>query len=60
MGKREIIKMVLEGKRPPYVPWSITLTREAREALQGHFGEGDLEQILQNHIVRMGSGMGFL
>ena len=50
MTKREVIKLVLEAKRPPYVPWNIGLTKEAQEKLQQHFGQQtDLENVLQNH-----------
>jgi uroporphyrinogen decarboxylase len=59
MTKREVVKLVLEAKRPPYVPWNIGLTKEAREKLQQHFGQADLEDILQNHFLRLGSDIGF-
>ena len=67
MTKREVIKLVLEAKRPPYVPWNIGLTKEAREKLQQHFGQSDpsaplrtsLEDALQNHFLRLGSDIGF-
>jgi uroporphyrinogen decarboxylase len=59
MTKREVIKLVLEAKRPPYVPWNIGLTKEAREKLQQHFGQPDLEDALRNHFLRLGSDIGF-
>ncbi len=67
MTKREVIKLVLEAKRPPYVPWNIGVTEEAREKLQQHFGQSDpsaplrtsLEDALQNHFLRLGSDIGF-
>ena len=31
MTKREIIKSVLDGKKPPYVPWSFKFTEEQTE-----------------------------
>jgi hypothetical protein len=34
MTKREVIKLVLDKKRPPYVPWNIGLTKEAQEKLR--------------------------
>jgi uroporphyrinogen decarboxylase len=58
MTKREIIRLVLDGKKPPYVPWSIGLTYEAKQKLQEHFG-GNLENALQNHILDLGSHIGF-
>ena len=59
MTRREVIKLVLEAKRPPYVPWNIGLTQEAREKLRQHFGQSDLEDALQNHFLRLGSDIGF-
>jgi uroporphyrinogen decarboxylase len=59
MTKREIIKMVLDGRRPPYVPWSFGFTVEAKAKLQQHFGSVDLEEVLQNHLLKLGSDIGF-
>jgi uroporphyrinogen decarboxylase len=60
MTKREVVKLALEAKRPPYVPWNIGLTKEAREKLQQHFGQQtDLEDVLQNHFLGLGSDIGF-
>lgn len=59
MTKRDVVRLALQAKRPPYVPWNIGLTKEAREKLQQHFGEVDLEEVLQNHLLRLGSDIGF-
>ena len=59
MTKREVVRLVLEGQRPPYVPWNVGLTQEARAKLQQHFGQSDLEGILQNHLLGLGSDIGF-
>jgi uroporphyrinogen decarboxylase len=59
MNKREVVRLVLEGKRPPYVPWSFGFTHEAEEKLQRHFGTVDLEPVLQNHLLGLGNGIGF-
>jgi uroporphyrinogen decarboxylase len=59
MNKREVVKLVLDGKRPPYVPWHVGLTHEAREKLQAYYGEGDLEIALENHLLTLGNGIGF-
>jgi len=56
--KREIVKMVLDGERPPYVPWHMGFTVEARARLQAHYG-ADLEEVLQNHFLALGNGIGF-
>jgi uroporphyrinogen decarboxylase len=57
--KREVIQMVLEGQKPPYVPWSFGFTVEAKQKLQEHFGVTDLEDVLQNHLLNLGSDIGF-
>jgi len=59
MEKRQIIKMVLDGQRPPYVPWSFGFTKEAKATLQAHYGPADLEDVLQNHLLKLGSDIGF-
>jgi uroporphyrinogen decarboxylase len=59
LDKRSVIRLVLEGKRPPYVPWSFGFTKEARAKLQEHFGQDDLEPVLQNHLLKLGSDIGF-
>jgi uroporphyrinogen decarboxylase len=59
MQKRDVIRLVLQGKRPPYVPWSMGFTKEAKEKLQRHFGCDDLEVPLQNHLLKLGSDIGF-
>lgn len=57
--KREIIKIVLDGKKPPYVPWSFKFTKEPYEMLQQHYGVEDLDEVLGNHILQLGSDIGF-
>ncbi|MFR9653116.1 MAG: uroporphyrinogen decarboxylase family protein [Rikenellaceae bacterium] len=59
MTKREIIKMVLDGKKPPYVPWSYKFTKEPKEMLLEHYGVDDLDPVLGNHILQPGSDIGF-
>ena len=59
MDKREVIRMVLAGQRPPYVPWSLGFTKEAKAKLQQHFGQSELEPVLQNHLLKLGSDIGF-
>jgi uroporphyrinogen decarboxylase len=57
--KREIIRAVLDGQKPPYVPWSCGFTKEAGAKLQLHFAPLKLELALQNHFVKLGSDIGF-
>ena len=59
MTKREVIKMVLEGEKPPYVPWSFSFTIEARNQLIEYFGSHDIESVLHNHILDVGNPIGF-
>jgi uroporphyrinogen decarboxylase len=59
MTKREIIHAVLDGLKPPYVPWSCGFTKEAWAKLQPCFAEADLEAALQNHLLKLGSDIGF-
>jgi uroporphyrinogen decarboxylase len=59
MTKREIIRMTLDGEKPPYVPWSFSFTLEAREKLAKHFGTNDFEAKLHNHLLGLGNDIGF-
>jgi uroporphyrinogen decarboxylase len=59
MTKREVVRTVLEGQAPPYVPWSFGFTREARAKLEEYFKPLDMEDALQNHILKLGSDIGF-
>jgi uroporphyrinogen decarboxylase len=59
MTKREVIRAVLEGQKPPYVPWSCGFTKDAQAKLQAHFGLVELEEALQNHLLKLGSDIGF-
>ena len=58
ISKRDVVKTVLDGKKPPYVPWSFRFTHEAIEKLQGHWGD-DWEKNLNNHFMELGSDIGF-
>lgn len=51
--------MVLDGKKPPYVPWSFKFTKEPFEQLQEYYGVQDLDPVLGNHILNLGSDIGF-
>jgi uroporphyrinogen decarboxylase len=59
MEKRDVIKMVLEGKEPPYVPWSMGFTYEARELLCAHYAVDSLDDVLDNHLLDLGNSIGF-
>jgi len=60
MTKREIVRLVFDGKRPPYVPWSFGFTHEALEKLVRHFGSAAaVEAKLHNHMRMVGVGNRF-
>jgi uroporphyrinogen decarboxylase len=64
MDKRQVVKLALDAdgtseRRPPYVPWNIGLTVEARAKLERYFGQRDLEDVLQNHFLGLGNAIGF-
>jgi uroporphyrinogen decarboxylase len=59
MEKRDVVRLALDGKKPPYVPWSFGFTQEAKEKLIQHYPTGELEDHLQNHLLKLGSDIGF-
>jgi uroporphyrinogen decarboxylase len=59
MDKREIVRLALDGKRPPHVPWSFGFTIEAYEKLVKHYGRRDLEDVFDDHLLDLGNGVGF-
>ena len=59
MNKREVVRMVLDGKRPPYVPWSCSFTKEALAKLEARFGRDALDDALQDHLLGLGSDIGY-
>jgi uroporphyrinogen decarboxylase len=59
MTRREIVKMVLEHKKPPYVPWHFGFTAEAREKLSDFYGSEDIMEITGNHLLVLGAEIGY-
>jgi len=59
MTKREVVRNVLEHKRPPYVPWNFGFTVEAKQKLLEHYGTVDLMEITGNHFLLLGEGIGY-
>jgi uroporphyrinogen decarboxylase len=52
--------LVVSGRKPPYVPWHFQFTQEPWAQLCNHFGGADAaEQALDNHILELGSSIGF-
>ncbi len=59
MTRREVVRTVLQGKRPPHVPWSFSFTLEAREKLIAHYGHDDILSATGGHILGLGDDIGF-
>ena len=59
MEKRQVVKLAIEGQKVPYVPWHCGFTVEAAEKLQKHFGRDDLDRVVDNHFLKLGSDIGF-
>jgi uroporphyrinogen decarboxylase len=59
MDKRQVVRLVIEGHKAPYVPWHCGFTVEAAARLHDHFDADDLELALDNHFVKLGSDIGF-
>jgi uroporphyrinogen decarboxylase len=59
MTRREVIKTVLDGKKPPYTPWSFKFTVEAKAMLVNHYRTESLDDTLYNHILMLGADIGF-
>lgn len=59
MSPRDVIRLVLDGGRPPYVPWSFSFTLEAQQKLVAHYGTDDLTTYLNNHLLGLGNPIGF-
>ncbi len=61
MNRRDVVRTVMEGGSPAYVPWQISLTGKAREKLLAHCGlDADgLDGLLDNHCLSLGGGGGF-
>jgi uroporphyrinogen decarboxylase len=64
MTKREVVQRAFTHQKPPYVPWSFSLTSAAKQKLMSYYGvedEDGLEQIVGNHQLRLGGpGVGFM
>lgn len=60
MNKRDVVKLVLDGKRPPYVPWHCGFTTEPRSRLAAHLGTDDIDTAIGNHFVKLGHSTGFV
>ena len=60
MTKRDVVRKVLAGERPPYVPWHFQFTKEPWQMLCRRFGGAEgAEEAVDNHILELGSAIGF-
>ncbi len=60
ISKREVVRKVFAGQRPPYVPWHCQFTKEPWELLCVHYGGAEAaEEAVDNHILELGSAIGF-
>lgn len=57
--RRSVVRDVVEGRRPAYVPWSFSFTEEARSRLIEHYRTHDLDEAVGNHLLGLGSATGF-
>jgi uroporphyrinogen decarboxylase len=60
MTKREVVKMVLDGQKPPYVPWHCGFTKDPLSRLTEHLGTADFDTALDNHFVKLGHSTGYV
>ncbi|MCK9411177.1 MAG: hypothetical protein M0Q53_02675 [Prolixibacteraceae bacterium] len=56
--KRDVVKMVLDGKKPPYVPWSFKFTYEPYQMLRQYYNCDDLDLVVGNHLLLFGCDAG--
>ncbi len=59
MNKADVVRLAIEGRPVPYVPWHCGFTVEAAEKLRKHFGEDDLDLVIDNHFVKLGRDIGY-
>jgi len=57
MTRRELVRKVYEGDKPPYIPWHFTFTREAWDKLRAR-GTDDIQEVLRGHILDLGGTYG--
>lgn len=59
MTRREVVRLALEHKSPPYVPWHMGFTTEAYAKLAAHYDGQDLDEVIAPHILGLGNEIGF-
>jgi uroporphyrinogen decarboxylase len=53
VNRRDVVRAVFEGRRPPYVPWQYAFTVGAKAKLVAHLGPSDLEAQVGNHMLML-------
>lgn len=51
MNKRDVALAAIRGDAVPYTPWSMGFTLEAKNKLHDYYKTGNLDEILDNHIM---------
>jgi uroporphyrinogen decarboxylase len=51
MTKKERVKAAIALREPDIVPWQVNCLSAAERKLRDHFGEGELDEFLGNHIA---------
>ncbi|MEW6358463.1 MAG: uroporphyrinogen decarboxylase family protein [Planctomycetota bacterium] len=60
MTKKEVVKLAIEGKPVPYVPWAFGFTQDAAAKLKQHYGPSvNMHEVFQNHIAGVSANAGF-
>ncbi len=55
MDKRQVVRLALDGREVPYVPWYCSFTVPAAEKMRQHLGVEDVERALDSHLVKLGN-----
>jgi uroporphyrinogen decarboxylase len=48
---RERVRKAIRHEQPDRVPWHFTFTAPARKKAESHYGPGDLDELLGNHLA---------
>jgi uroporphyrinogen decarboxylase len=57
--KRDVVRLAIEGRAVPYVPWHCEFTVPALDKLRKHFATEDIHRAIDNHFLKLGSDIGF-
>jgi len=57
MKKRDVVKLALEGKNVPYVPWAISFTKDAQEKLEKYLNVQNAYEYCDNSCQFISSSL---